>query len=256
MAIKAKSHRPGGRKTSWRLLTNKDIDQIVAETRLEGVTAEAKTELKMRINPFILDFGAVRDSRRRFPPRQQAAHYKQISIAAKRLQLVLRGADTGLAFEWDRLMKSPTTYATYETLRDRFPETSELMLRAAAEMKPVLQTKEAYDAVRQAKFHAYLLQKLAENAEKTAMSEHELLGRDRRQVDDVRLGLVSSVSHVFHDVLRTQPTATLDGPWIRFLAALLERCEDKPITPESAKVVWQRVREWQIDDQNAVDEPL
>ena len=63
-----------------------------------------------------------------------------------------------------------------------------------------------------------------------------------RQIDEARYIFIEEVAETYHDTYGRRATTTEDGPWCGFLAEVLGRCEQRRITPKSARARWLDVK--------------
>jgi hypothetical protein len=125
----------------------------------------------------------------------------------------------------------------------RFPDATDLEAQAvAASKKLVPPSAAARSEVTLAIAAVRWLRQLTEARRKTYMRHHSA----RKQVDLHRYFLVLVVAFHFARWARTHPTTSVEGPWITFLAALLNHCEDrkKELTHEGARKLWNDARRW------------
>ena len=65
-----------------------------------------------------------------------------------------------------------------------------------------------------------------------------------RRSEAARYAFILSLAEIYAVTFGQQPKATRDGPWCRFLAAVLSYAEGKHIDSDDAHPIWLRVRNW------------
>jgi hypothetical protein len=175
----------------------------------------------------------------------------------KRLDQLLRlldgvlsalAVDEGLAFEVDKKAnRPPNAIRSVREFRSRFPEATDLELRASAEMGIVFPSAEAADEVRLAIAGVRWLRGLAEARRNVIvqLQNRQENKRKPRKADILRYWLIAQLAASFSELLGARPTLTLGGPWISFLAAVLARCERRDdLSQEAARSIWRETLDW------------
>lgn len=229
------------RPATWEPLSAKDVDDILEEARID-VSQSVKGELRQHINNWLSRVGELRSLRHKSVPSKKLSEYKKIHDAAAKLLAALRGCDDAkltLAYEWDKLAKSPasTKPASIGELRTAFPGSREEEILFGRWAGVIVPSSEAEQGVREVLASVAVLKDLARNAELTELSEQSRL-RSRespRKPDDLRKAFILIFAMIFRYFLKLEPKTTEGGPWVVFLAAVLSRCERKRMTAETAK---------------------
>lgn len=243
-----KHRRRESRSETWKQLSVRDVEEILEEVELD-VSQEVKSELRQHINADLSYIGGWRDMRRKSTPSRKISEYKKIHDAAARLLVAFRGCEDAkltLAYEWDKLAKSPasSSAASIEELRAAFPDSCEEEILLGHCLGAVVPTQEAKESIEFALLSVEVIKKLAKNAELVEQENQARLGgKERpRKPDDLRHAFVARLAMIYRKLLHMETKTTEDKPWVIFLAAVLSRCERKAITAAGAKDLWLAVR--------------
>jgi hypothetical protein len=87
------------------------------------------------------------------------------------------------------------------------------------------------------------LDRIADTAEAIESSAVARKGAQPKQPDYVRYLMILGLSNVYARVFHRRPSATIDGPWCKFLAGILSCCEPKSMNIDGAYDVWREVRD-------------